>query len=373
MPSGNPTEDVSAGRGRLSAVAARAVAVLVAMSAALLIGAAPAHAVGDPNLSKLIISDPEPGWSDLPSTETNNLQTQLQTEFQRLESQNQTYSTAVAGWQSPQGTSSDSLVVFIVESIGGSRQSLPAASVTSGFCSGATNTNSVPTPPIPNVPDSAIATCSDTTQKVTVGTATKGNLIELIASFGSSPLGEPAVEQVVGDQLDALPGSTSSSSTPSSSGGGGSDAAIIIGGAGGGGVIVVGGVIAFILLRRKRSNVAVAAAGHPAPGSAPPPPGLLADPALAGLPADPGPAGHPGDPGLTGLPDLPGHDPWRVADPGWVSSLDATTPAVHHADASAGSAPGWYPEGGDAETLRYWDGTTFTSRRRWNGSEWVEA
>jgi hypothetical protein len=56
-----------------------------------------------------------------------------------------------------------------------------------------------------------------------------------------------------------------------------------------------------------------------------------------------------------------------------VSALDAPPTTSHHPDASPGSAPGWYQEGGDTETMRYWDGTTFTARRRWNGSLWVDA
>ncbi len=392
-------EHASASRCRLGAAAATALVVLLATAGTMLLGAVPAHAVGNPTLSALIIRNPEPGWSNLSSTETGDLETQLQTEFQRLETKSQTFSSAVAGWQSPQGASSDSLVVFLVESIGSATQDMTAASLATGFCNGATGATDVSAPPISNVPDSAIATCSDSTQSVKVGTATKGNIVQLIASFGSSPLATTALEQVVGDQLDALPGPAPSNSSSSA---GGSDTAVIIGGAGGGFVIVAGAVIAFILIRRRRAHPVVAGAGlpgaMPAPGpiasappvaSAPPfasapfvgSPPPVAGPSLAASPAPvTGPAqGGAGSPDQHGLPDLPGlpglsdHDPFAVADPGWVSSLDAHAAPVHHADASVGSAPGWYPEGGDAETLRYWDGTTFTARRHWSGSDWVDA
>ncbi len=351
MPSARSADHASSSRKRRSfrSHAPAAAALVLAVAGALLVGASAAHAAGDPTLSRLIIPDPEPGWSNLSTTETDDFQTQLQTELQTLQSQNQTFTSAVAGWQSPSGNSSDSLVVFLVEAVGGSTQNITAANLASGFCSGATNTNSVATPPIPNVPSSAIATCSDTTESVTVGTATKSNLIEMIASFGTSPLAVSNVEQVVGDQLDALPSSTSGTTTapaPSSSGGssGGSNTGIIIGGAGGGGVVVIGGVLAFVLLRRRRSAPATAGAAPVAPTSGPPSP-----------------------------PGVPGHDPWGGADPGWVSSLDVPPTSDHQADALPGSAPGWYPEGGDPETMRYWDGTTFTARKRWNGSAWVDA
>ncbi len=240
------------GRRRLCSAAVTAAVILLAASGLTIIRATPASAVGDPTLSKLIIADPEPGWSNLPTTETANFETQLQTEFQHLESQNQTFSTAVGGWQSSQGASEDSLAVFLVESIGGPPQSIPATRLAFDFCTGATNVNSVSTPPIPNVPNSAIATCSDTTEKVTVGTATKGNFIELIASFGLSPLTDAAVERVVGDQLVALPGSTTSTSPV-----GGIGTANIVGAAISI-VVVVGGAVAFVLLRRRRSHPATA-------------------------------------------------------------------------------------------------------------------
>ncbi len=391
----NPIEHVATSRIRLRSPVATAFAVLLVVAGALFLTAPPAHATGDPTLSALIISDPEAGWSNLSSAETGDFQTQIETEFQRLETANQTFSSAVGGWQSPQGASADSLVVFLVESIGSETQDITAASLASGFCSGATNANSVPTSPIPNVPDSAIATCSDTTQSVTVGTATKGNLLELIASFGTSPLANSAVEQVVGDQLDALPRSAPAGS--SSSSGGGTDTAVIIGDVVGGVVIVAGAVIAFVMVRRRRAQPVVAAAGLPGAMPTPTPtatPAPFAAPAPVAAPAPRGrglrttrrhadshvgmsPGDPPGPPPvLPGRPDLPGHpehDPFAAADPGWVSSLDAPAATDHHADASVGSAPGWYPEGEDAETLRYWDGTTFTARRRWNGSDWVDA
>ncbi len=134
----NAIEHASASRCRLGAAAATALVVLLATAGTMLLGAVPAHAVGNPTLSALIIGNPEPGWSNLSSTETGDLETQLQTEFQRLETKSQTFSSAVAGWQSPQGASSDSLVVFLVESIGSATQDMTAASLASGFCNGAT-------------------------------------------------------------------------------------------------------------------------------------------------------------------------------------------------------------------------------------------
>ena len=69
-----------------------------------------------------------------------------------------------------------------------------------------------------------------------------------------------------------------------------------------------------------------------------------------------------------------GDDPWGGgADPGWVSPLDSPPVSTPHQDAAQGSAPGWYPEGGDNSLMRYWDGSKFTGRRRWDGSAWVEA
>jgi hypothetical protein len=56
-----------------------------------------------------------------------------------------------------------------------------------------------------------------------------------------------------------------------------------------------------------------------------------------------------------------------------MSSLDAPPAAVAQPDATSGSVPGWYPEGGNTSVMRYWDGTTFVARRHWNGTAWIDS
>src|SRR5580704_6485764 len=126
-------------------LAAAAGVALLGSSAGLLLSAAPASAAGNPTLDKLIISDPESGWSDLSSTETSSLDNSIQTELQAKAASGQTFSTAVEGWQSPDGASTALLVIFLVQATSGSLDT-NATSIASNFCSGATNTTPASTP-----------------------------------------------------------------------------------------------------------------------------------------------------------------------------------------------------------------------------------
>ena len=39
---------------------------------------------------------------------------------------------------------------------------------------------------------------------------------------------------------------------------------------------------------------------------------------------------------------------------------------------AATQVPGWYPDQRDMAVQRYWDGTTFTATRHWDGHQWVD-
>jgi hypothetical protein len=361
-------------------VAAAVGVALLGTSAGLLLSASPASAAGNPTLDKLIISDPESGWSDLSSTETSSLDNSIQTELQAKAASGQTFSTAVEGWQSPDGASTALLVIFLVQATSGSLDT-NATSIASNFCSGATDTTPASTPQIPNISSSAIATCAGGGVNATIGTAIKGSTLTMVASTGSQVLGVSDIEPVVESQLNALPGSGGSGGSGSSTSGSSSSTGAIVGGIVG--VVVVAGIVIAIvmIMRRRQSGVAVAGAGAPSPpgfGGPPPMGGSGFYPPNQGVAAPPAaptqPAPTQSAPSYVAPASSSGDDPWGGgADPGWVSPLDSPPVSTPHQDAAQGSAPGWYPEGGDNSLMRYWDGSKFTGRRRWDGSAWVEA
>jgi hypothetical protein len=410
-------------------------AVLVAVCAGALLGVLPAQAAGNASLDHLILSDPEPGWTSLSSSELNTFQTDVQNELSS-KSSTQTFATAVEGWQSPSGFSTASLVIFLVQALSGSVGG-PASAEASGFCSGATDQTPTSPQPIAGMSDGSTTTCSGEGESVTVGAGITGNYLALVASFGSSPLSASTIGPIVSNQVTAVSNAEGSGSTAPSGSTSSSSSIPIIAGAGGGAVVVIA-VVVFFLLRRRQHQPTDAATGQgsvpaympgapvpgaPIPGSPIPGSPIQGSPVpgapipgapvqtFGGFETSPPPASAPS---YSSVPSAPqSHDPWGDSDPGWLSSHEAaearaaqagavqggslegdgahsgtttqgeTTPgATTQGGATQGGAqtgppearaPGWFQEGDDPSTMRYWDGTTFTSRRKWNGSAWVDA
>jgi hypothetical protein len=412
---------------RASRASAAAGLVLLAVCAGVFSGVLPAQAAGNASLDHLIVTNPEPGWASLSSSELNTFQSDVQNELTGKGS-TQTFATAVEGWQSPQGFSTASLVIFLVQALTGSVGGTASDEAT-GFCNGATGQTPTSAQPISGVSDGATTTCSGEGEDVTVGSGITGNYLTLVASFGSSPLPASTIGPIVSNQVAAVNNSQSSGSGSTANSGSASSSSSlpIIAGAGGGAVVVIA-VVIFFLLRRRNSQLAGATPGQ---GSVPaymqgppgqtgfdpssPPPGPAPGPALGqfggpgvGLPPSAPAAAAAGQPRVDTAPSYPSasyqsvpaapqsHDPWGDSDPGWLSSHEAAeasaaqvgtapggsapsgvAPVASQAAGQDGTqgaqAPGWYPEGDDPSTMRYWDGSAFTSRRRWDGSNWVDA
>ena len=227
----------------MSRVLLAATLVALPVTCGVLVPAATGFAAGTPSLDHLIIADPEHGWTDLPRSETSEFNQEIETELSAKASADQTYTSAVEGWQPPSGSSTSSLVVFLVQVLTGGVGSTPK-NLAENFCDGATGMNPGNAPAIVGVPSSAVTSCTGNNLKVTVGTAIDGAYLVIVASAGSSPLTPEGVGQVVKWQRAVLPASTVAS-------GSGSSAPLVIGGIAGG-VVILAGVVALVLISRRR-------------------------------------------------------------------------------------------------------------------------
>lgn len=385
-----------AGTVRAAARTCAAVALVVAAAAfGLLVSVLPAQAAGTSSLDKLILANPEPGWTKLSPTELNTFETDIQNELSTKNNSSQTFQTAVEGWESPSGIATASLVIFLVQAVTGSVGG-PASDEATGFCQGATDQTPTAAQPISGLSEGATTTCSGEGENVVVGTGITGNYLAFVASFGSSPVPASSVGPIVVNQIAAVNNQSSSgSSSPGGSNSKGtsgttssSSSVPIIAGAGGGAVVVVAIVIFFVLRRRSPKPAVVGAGPMGAPSYMP----VGAAPPGVGFNAPSAPPPQPGPPPANPVPDVPSygappasaqsHDPWGDSDPGWLSSHEAAEAGAAQAGAAqttSGSgggvqqAPGWYQDAHDAQTMRYWDGSSYTGRRRWDGSNWVDA
>jgi hypothetical protein len=350
------------------------------------VGVVPAQAAGTSSLDKLILANPEPGWTKLSPTELNTFETDIQNELSTKNNSGQTFQTAVEGWESPSGIATASLVIFLVQAVTGSVGG-SASNEATGFCQGATDQTPTPAQPISGLSEGATTSCSGEGEDVVVGTGITGNYLAFVASFGSSPVPASSVGPIVVDQIAAV--NNQSSSGTSSPGGSGSNASSatasssssvpIIAGAAGGAVVVVA-IVIFFVVRRRNPKPAVAGAGQMGA-----PTGFAASQIPSGPPPQPvqAPANPVSDlPPYASPPASAQHDPWGDSDPGWLSSHEAAEAGAVQAGAAqatagpgagAQQAPGWYQDAHDAQTMRYWDGSSYTGRRRWDGANWVDA
>ena len=300
--------------GRLySSTARRRTAALGALALLAVLGGAatPLAGAADVPSPTSIISDPVPGWA--PVHPGNGVQT--------------------AQWSTQEWRGSSTQVLAIYLAAAGT--DLNAAG---GFCGPGTEVTA--TAPVASIPGATEKTCrknggtaNDTALTITW---TADGVSALVALRASTALSKARFEAVAYNQAAAL--------GASSSGGGGGTPYVLYGLAGVVILIVLSVLVARVRLRRVRT--ATPAIGFSAP------------------------------------------DPWATAQNGHAPPVHASatrSPAEPRAGAAAAgagpaaeaerteTAAGWRPDPLDPTRLNYWDGTRWTARKRWDGSDWLDA
>jgi hypothetical protein len=379
-----------------------AAVIVVALG---LLTAAPVGAIGNPNLEKLILTDPVPGWAN--STPNLHLPT----------AQAETLYYATEYWRSP-----DQLDLLTITLLDDPAYPFPKAEDLAHVVCGSGAVVLTETS-VKGLADSIEVTCQSAAGvQSAVIVWRQGIYLPEVRVSPTASLGVTRLESVALSQdaaIAAAPAAGSSGSTSAL------HRPLVLVGLG---LIVVLVVVLVVLLRRdRRRTAAYPVIDGPPPGdplggppSAPPAPVMPSAVAVNSLvnqapvaangelppfagqrapgpvvdsPADqpvPAAVGAGRAPGATPVPlarlsmdeDLPPFSAVRAAGaadgPGPATDPPPTAngtpaPVAPPAPDPVGAAPpGWHRDPRDGTVLAYWDGQAWTGRRRWDGRAWVD-
>jgi hypothetical protein len=186
--------------------------LLVLLSGAAVLGwGAPAGAVGDADLSRLIIPLPVGGWQEEPQSNLDAIVSYLDTlEADSIVPKGGNAVNAVEGWRSPTDHS-DYVVVALVALSGGSSDfssseaTQGAVAALASLCAGVASQSSVHASTVSGVPGSHTLTCTARggTQPYAAGLA-KANVMALVISTATS-ITDSTMDTIVNHQFAALP------------------------------------------------------------------------------------------------------------------------------------------------------------------------
>jgi hypothetical protein len=331
-------------------------------------GATPA--VGnEPNLSSYIVPNPEPGWTPASASAIS----QITEHLEKVDSNavnGSTVTVAANAWLDPDGSG----FLAITLSQWPSNLSNWSQVMHEGFedeCVGVTGNNPSSVISAPNLSGSLSTLCTsgDGMTQLAATMVRKGYIVEMIESIGmnaSTPISLPGVDSIAASQYALLPAAPGTNPFQAAVG-----AAVLAG-------LIAGAVI---LVRRLKR-------GHKAPSVH----GLeftLSSPGATGISPSPWPtrpAPQPvsvyvprGSPISTGQPDsaprdLPTLNDFFAAQArGDTDSVVETRPVpapANPAPAVTTRTVGWHSEGDNPFLQRYWNGTSWVGRIRWDGKEW---
>jgi hypothetical protein len=314
----------------------------IVVTAALLLGwtATPASAAGTPNLARLIIANPEPGWPQDSSTTVQPIVARLE----KVDSNavnGEAVPVAAKVWHSPGHDQLLAITLIQWPSNLGNLTNL-AHTALSDECVAVSGNDPGSIESVPNLSGSLASVCSSsqTGSQLAVADDIKGNDMEMVESIGvkgAPTLGLATVGTIASTQFAALPAPPTQTS------------GVIAGTVGA--LLTIGVAVLIVVLvgrmvRRRRA----------APNATPQ---ALSNPALALI------TGTPPD-GMPGWNVTSGDGPRPPQLPPLDAVLAPTLPRT------GTSFVGWHPDDHDPSVQRYWDGYGWSVRVHWNGSAWID-
>jgi hypothetical protein len=412
-------------RSPIASTAARTALAGLVLLAVSTVAAASASASGDPGLDRYILKDPVPGWSPTAPAASQVVATSVAATVSSSTSEN--VIVAVDGWGDDAGSRPSELIIVLVRFPGSALPSeVTPSDLATTLCSSA-NASPGYLSPVSGIAQSDSESCR--TRTLTADTAVAWEQANVAAFLYAAGLTTVKVDQIALEQSAAIPAAgISEPAFPVTLLAGAGAAAVALtviaivlvrrrraGGApsvAGGWPVQGGGQAAFSFASGFEGGAADAPLAAPMPSpraSAGPAPWSASGGLTAANEPDPGAyAPAPGAPygqaapyasralapsGNTSgapVPYAPSRPSQRAAA---VQSTDAGAqgvrqgstvtaprasavaprPASHLAPPPASPlAVGWYPVDGDPHRQRYWAGTGWTRRLRWNDSTWVD-
>jgi hypothetical protein len=325
---------------RLRHIAVRALMVFAMAVAIIGSTTSVASAAGDAAVDNLIVKNALPGWSRLP--EVALLATVESERSAMRAATDHDFEVAVDGWQQSR---QQLLVVLISFPNHDAPGSFKPRDAVVGACGASTRKDPQGMHSFFGIAGSTEARC--------VGASSTGFEIDAavmswqkedtFALVIGSRFSEAQLEQFAVTQDAALPGPVNALRAPDSDSGSsmaGVIVVIVI-------IVVMGGGVGFLLIARSRSNL-------PMPVQA-----------LGGSPGTASPAWTPSASASGWSP------PAQSPGFGTPASFGAPT-APSSPVATVAQPPGWQPVEGDPTRIAYWDGSSFTAWKHWDGSSWVD-
>ncbi len=333
------------------------------LAASLLVaGAVPAGAQG--SLSQFLVSNPGNGFSAVTPAQDQTLTQSL--ENAEKGGFNQPFTVGAAEY-----TNGSSQLIFGITVLQ-SAAAFDSTTAVASACESATQTSASSTSPVSGISGSAIGTCSGTEggNQVVEAFWEQANVIAFVEAVGVSEdlvagqaLAEAALIPSGGIPLSSITtttaGSTGTSTpTPTTAASSSSSSSTLDGVIGGVVILVIIALVVIVFVQRSRRRKGSAAATGAGAMSQPPPyvaPGQYQTSVSQFRPPNPPPTDDQQAP-INPFPD-PGE--------GWDQP-------VEDAPVATGYPADWYPVEGNPHLMRYWDGSSWSGQRRWNGGAWVD-
>lgn len=348
------------------------VAAAFCLASLIFSGVASASPDTQAQLSSYILQDPVLGWTPEPASAVSQITNRLE----KLDSNAVGSGRVIAAgsiWRDHQ--SADLLAITLTKwpsNLGSWNRTMTVA--LDDECVAVTGNDPTSVTPATGLPGSKSTLCSSANgrSQLAVTVARKGDVVEMVEAVGIDglPMGLVAVDGIASREYALLPAAPAASPLP----------------AAGGAALVVGVAALALLLVRRRRKAKAAVAALATSGFAHVPAGSY------GLSVPPWQGQAIGQPNGASEPHGSAREQQHpathlrssrspVADDEFfaggrrrqVDSGTGSRAVAGSLDPPAAAVPlevGWHPAEDDPYILRYWNGTSWTDRVRWDGTEW---